>query len=226
MIKDLFSQELVWFPERGFGYYPVPDDREPYGADYFKKYEAYARTELGAELTEARLQFVWKHWTGQLCDVGIGSGQFARGAAMVLSGEASGYDINPVAVRWLCEQGLYRDPHTEPCDALTFWDSLEHLREPEGLISKAKHWVFVSLPIFEGPDHVLRSRHFRRDEHFWYFTESGFVQLMAEEGFDLRRRDDFETRLGRDGIVSFAFERATPLPRGRSLLVYRRKTEP
>lgn len=199
---------LQWFPELGFGFFPVRNDRAPYDAAYWDKYRGYADTELGAKLTAARLAFVRKHWDGSLCDIGIGSGQFVEAAAAgIHCHDTTGYDINPVAVRWLCGRGLYRDPHVEPVEAFTFWDSLEHLADPWGLAARASRWLFISIPIFRDVEHVLASKHFRRDEHYWYFTREALVRELGARQFDLRDWDGFESRLGREDILSFAFER-------------------
>ena len=65
--------------------------------------------------------------------------------------------------------------------------------------------LFVSIPVFKDMPHVLRSKHFRPDEHYWYFTGLGFVLYMLRHGFHLIAVDDFETRIGREDIMSFAF---------------------
>ncbi len=55
--------------------------------------------------------------------------------------------------------------------------------------------------------HAAGSRHFRRDEHYWYFTDAGLCVWMDRHGFQLRERDNIETLLGREDISSYAFER-------------------
>ena len=35
--------------------------------------------------------------------------------------------------------------------------------------------VFLCLPLFTGPEHVLRSKHFRPEEHCWYWTRDGLL---------------------------------------------------
>lgn len=198
---DLAERALIWLPEHGMGFYPVT--AQPYGEAYFAKYRGYAETELGRALTAARLQLVARHYKGWLCDVGIGCGQFieARGA------ETYGFDVNPAAEAWLRERNLYVDPRYGAAPACSFWDSLEHIAEPRRILDNVGSWVFVSLPVFRGAEHVMRSRHFRRDEHVWYWTGEGFVAWMSAQGFRLRERNRMETELGRDGIESFAFER-------------------
>lgn len=203
----LLSASLCWLPEHGIGWYPVHETR--YDADYFEKYRQYEDTELGQQILQARLDLVARHYRGCVLDVGIGSGQFVAARQ-----NTYGYDVNPAGVAWLRARNRYVDLYVSPdagwSPALTFWDSLEHIPDPGAAVARAARWVFASLPIFDDAAHVLRSRHFRRDEHYWYFTRDGFVDWMAAQGFVVREENDAESLLGRDGIMSFAFERMPP----------------
>jgi hypothetical protein len=194
---------LVWLPERGMGYYPVT--QTPYDADYFAKYQRYAATPLGSALTWARIKMVERH-AGEIlvCDVGIGCGDFVESRRF----PTVGYDINPAGEEWLRGNGVWFDPWSLPVPALTFWDCLEHIPNPAPLLANATAWVFVSLPIVpgNGPP-ALDWRHFRRDEHCWYWTEDGFVLWMAEHGFACVEVNRMESELGRLDIGSFAFRR-------------------
>lgn len=200
-----FSQEiksgLVWLPELGMGRYPVPKTR-PYDEEYFSRYQELADTDLGRELTAARIRLVARHYTGPVLDVGIGAGQFVTARP-----ETKGYDVNPAGVEWLKERGAWANLYRDRFPALTFWDSLEHIDRPDVAVARAEKWVFVSVPIFSGAEHVIRSRHFRRDEHIWYWTHDGLVAWFAEQGFDLMESNGIETQLGREGIGSYAFAR-------------------
>lgn len=197
------QQELVWLPSRGMGWYPVTE--APYDAAYFAKYEEYADTPMGAALDAVRVGLVRRHTDGgTLVDVGIGCGAFLE--ALHGAGRGGyGYDINPAGVAWLEGRSLWRDPYTEPVDILTFWDVLEHVHDPSELLANCREWVFCSLPIFEGPDHALASKHFRPDEHCWYWTREGLVTWMRAHGFRLVEHGTPECELGREDIHTFAF---------------------
>lgn len=158
-------------------------------------------TPTGAGLTADRLAWVARFWDGTVCDIGVGGGRF------VSEGGHEGYDINPEAVAWLKEKGIYLDPYAAPVDALTFWDSLEHIHDPRPLLNNCRKWAFISIPIFSDVSHALRSRHFRPDEHCWYFTTQGLVGFMETLGFALAGMCDMEIQRGRDGIKTFAFRR-------------------
>lgn len=200
-LKNLVKKELMWFPEKGTGFFPVKND--VYDSDYFNKYIGYANTEMGAKITGARIDLVAGHYQGSVLDIGVGSGDFVE-----TRGNTFGYDINPHAVKWLRSKNLYRDVYEwESFEALTFWDSLEHIEDIKRVIGQARDFVFVSMPIFKSGEHIVTSRHFRKNEHYWYFTREGLVNFFEGEGFELLEINDFEIQLGREDIWSFAFRR-------------------
>lgn len=195
--------DLIWSDAGGFGYYPVQEPERVYDQSYFAKYQGYARTERGQALTRARVDLV-RRFAGnrRVIDFGIGAGQFVDA-----HGNARGYDINPVAIAWLKARGLYTDPYRDPVWALTAWDSLEHIPAPGQLIARVRSLVFVSTPIYHGLDHVLRSKHFRPDEHFWYWTAHGLRALFDDHGFDCVHVCRMEERHGREDILTAVFRR-------------------
>lgn len=199
---EKMQHEFVWLPEIGMGHFPVMPDNRPYDAAYFEKYQALADTEVGRDLTRARIQLVARHYQGALLDVGIGSGQFVESR-----NNTCGYDVNPTGIEWLERRGLWADLYGGRHKALSFWDSLEHIDRPDIAVACAEHWVFVSVPIFDSGDHVLRSKHFKKTEHIWYWTHDGFINWFAEQGFKLAEYNQSENRLGRSDIGSYAFER-------------------
>lgn len=193
---------LVWLPELGIGRFPVPVQR-PYDESYFSRYQQLADTPMGRELTTSRIRLVDRYFRGgSVVDVGIGSGQFVE-----MRPQTKGFDVNPAGVQWLKERGLWADLYATRHDALTFWDSLEHIDRPDFAVAQADKWVFVSVPIFCSAEHILRSRHFRRDEHIWYWTHDGLIGWFQQQGFRLAEHNMIESDLGRDGIGSYAFYR-------------------
>lgn len=198
---DEIERGLVWLPELGMGRYPVPAER-PYDEGYFANYRQLADTDLGRELTAARVRLVSRHYDGPLLDVGIGAGQFVEARP-----NTRGFDVNPAGVAWLSQRGLWADLYDGNHPALSFWDSLEHIDQPDIAVGLADKWVFVSVPIFSGAEHVIGSRHFRRNEHIWYWTHDGLVGWFAEQGFRLVEHNTVESELGREGIGSYAFQR-------------------
>lgn len=202
-MNNVFKRELksglVWLPELGMGRFPVPKDR-PYDADYFSRYQLMAETEMGRALTTARVQLVARHYAGTVLDVGIGAGQFVESRP-----DTRGFDVNPAGVSWLKERGRWADLYDDRYQALTFWDSLEHIDRPDIAIGRAEKWVFVSVPIFDSAEHILKSRHYRKDEHIWYWSHEGLLQWFSQHGFRCVEVNRLECVLGRDGIGSYAF---------------------
>ena len=198
---------MTWLNGGGYGFFEVTQPAH-YGQAYFDKYVGYADTELGHALTRYRVGLVNSYLqTGaSVVDIGIGCGQFVE--TMSAFAPTFGFDINPVAVDWLATRRKFRDPLLMlpgSIGALTFWDSFEHIRRPLEVLACRPRFVFMSLPIFRDAEHVLVSKHFRPDEHFWYFTVWGLIREMARVGYECLEVSRAETRLGREDIASFAF---------------------
>jgi hypothetical protein len=196
-------QGLLWCEAVGIGYYPVDPKSTPYDEDYFAKYQVMEVTPLGDALVASRLALVRGRMSpADVIDIGIGSGAFVRAA------DCEGYDINPCAVSWLRENAKWHDPYDgDKVRAVCCWDSLEHIQIPSVLLNQVSEYVFLSIPIFRDADHVLRSKHFRKDEHYWYFTDLGLKRFMKYHGFDCVEQNAMETVLGREDIGSYVFRR-------------------
>lgn len=195
----LKTDRLMWLPELGVGYFPVKE--APYDAAYWQRYQAMDKTPAADYLNANRCNMVHS-WAGgkKLVDIGIGGGRFVQ------EQNCYGYDINPHAVEWLKQQGKYLDPYVVPVEAATFWDSLEHIHDPRPLLENVTDTVFVSMPIYQHANHILRSKHFRKDEHCWYFTRRGFKWYMRQLGFTCVEWSTMEQPL-REDIETFVFTR-------------------
>jgi len=194
---------LVWLPELGWGY-ANPDSADfKYDKDYFQHYVSVSNTAMGERLTAARLEIVKRHTDGEVVDIGIGAGLFVerRGACTF------GFDINQASVNWLKERGLFIDPYKQVIDSATFWDSLEHIVDPRKLLDNIKRFAFVSMPIYDDVAHLLKSKHFKKGEHVYYFTFDGLIRWMKRYGFECIENNRVETDLGRKDIGSFVFRR-------------------
>lgn len=123
------------------GYSPVPPI--DYGDSYWQTYRGLDKGPLAEPLNSFRYDFVEYHHGHEfdrVMDVGIGGGAFVEKSG------CRGLDINPHAIVWLKERGRW-GPGPNGYDALTFWDSFEHIEDHDGYLKSAK-WVFMSLPIF------------------------------------------------------------------------------
>ena len=107
---------------------------------------------------------------------------------------------------WLHANGRYKHPNFG-WPAMTFWDSLEHIPDPEAALKNVGDWAFVSMPIYKDQADCLKSKHFKPGEHIWFFTDWGFIDWMDRQGFEMMERNDIESKLGREGILSYAFRR-------------------
>lgn len=195
---------------RGVAYQSDMNYRMAYDSAYFEKYRGYARSAIAEELNDYRVQMARRNLrgTGMVLDIGIGSGAFIN-AARENGFSCWGFDVNPEAVKYLQDRGLY---YASPkgFDVLTFWDSIEHIDEPaiwfEGLRSGGL--VLVSVPIFGDLRRVRESKHYKPGEHLYYWTRDGFIDWMSQYGFRWIEYNTHESEIGRDSIASFAFKKS------------------
>lgn len=195
---------LEWF-ELGVGWLPSSTGDRLYDQAYFDEFRRRAATDLGRDIMRARVGFVARHYSGILCDVGIGSGAFIEARNRRRRNNTFGWDVNPLALKWLDDRGILVDPNLVELPAISLWDVLEHIPDFSRLLGNAGTWIFLSLPIFRSVEHVLASKHFKPNEHVWYFTTDGLIEMMKHYGFSLIERNSMETELGREDVESFAF---------------------
>ena len=204
---------MAFYTNLGFAYLPVNiDTLKIYNDAYFDRYQGYEtqlhNSSITHELNKFRCAFVNEFTDDLVVDIGCGSGTFIKKRR----NPTLGYDIMPKTVEWLKKQSLYIDPYEEEnssLNALSFWDSLEHIPEPDKLLRKVKMggFVFVTVPIFEEQteEAIKKSKHYRPLEHCWYFSKAGICNFM--QGFKLLEMTDDECHSGREGVMSFAFQK-------------------
>lgn len=178
------------------------------GVNYFDHYKAFEGSSIGRAIHSGRVDLVNDH-AGADClvlDIGVGSGEF-----ILSRPNTHGTDINPKAVEWLKTEGRYGERFSD-YNAFTFWDVLEHIDVPNNVFKQIPNgsYLFTSLPIFTDLNEVRKSKHYKPGEHFYYWTEHGFIEWMAMYRFRLLEVSRFESDAGRESIVSFAFKRDLP----------------
>lgn len=205
--NDLARGKFVWLEQLGIGYLEC-EPVDVYNQEYFEKYRAMRSSDIACQLNQFRVELANRHCNNHpVVDVGIGDGAFMED--LEGSGtDALGYDINPAAIRWLRERGSWADLYTKRWPVVTFWDSLEHMRDPRPALYHVQEIAIISIPIFRSAEHALSSKHFRPDEHYWYFTEDGMEIFLARQGFTVTEVLDNETQLGREDIKTFVAQRA------------------
>jgi hypothetical protein len=218
-VAALHKHGLTWFPEAGVGYFECVGVETVYDAAYFARYAAQAETPIGRKLNAFRAELVVHHAFRQLpstaaahvLDVGIGDGAFVRALRDHPAADqfyaVAGYDVNPAGVAWLHRQGLWGDLYSRTWPIATFWDALEHIRNPGLALDQVETLAIVSIPTFRDVDHVLASRHYRRDEHYWYWTRAGFLAFASSCGFRCVDILATETAIGREDIETFVLVR-------------------
>lgn len=190
---------MKWNDDKGWGFLEAT---EPCPKDYWSEYRELDKTPLGRVLTALRLGMVdrWADYeAGPVVDIGIGGGAF------VSTLDCLGFDVSEQAVEWLKEHGNLWDQERVPF--MTFWDSIEHIANPGEYLAKATKWVFLSTPIYRDEAHALSSKHYKPNEHLWYFTDHGIKMFMREYGFRCVDENRLEDDAGREGIGSYAFAR-------------------
>jgi hypothetical protein len=165
---------------------------------------------LPDKLNAGRCAMLARHVVAEssVLDIGAGCGTFVK-AARSWGYDAKGFDVIPKTVETLRGLNAFaEDP--KGFDAVTFWDSLEHIEDPGAVLDRIDLCaiVLVAIPIFKSLADVRGSKHYKPGEHLFYWTEWGFVLWMKRHGFDLVEVSTHETDAGRESIAAYAFRRA------------------
>ena len=187
---------MKWNEDKGWGFL---EPTEPCTKDYWDEYCELDKTPMGRVLTALRVGMTYKTMEGTPCvvDIGIGGGAFCKEM------DCLGFDVNPQAIDWLGKD-LWGEV---PVPVMTFWDSIEHIANPGTYLVNASQWVLLSTPIYRDEAHALSSKHYKPNEHLWYFTDHGIKMFMREYGFQCIDSNTLESDAGREGIGSYAFTR-------------------
>lgn len=200
------DEDLVYC--EGLAYQRDMSKSVPYDRDYFETYVRRENTAIARRINAARTSLTEKYCTDCILDVGIGSGEFIKSSKL----KVFGYDINPYGIDWLKSRSLFVDPYEHipnEVQGLTLWDTMEHMKNPQELLCRipAGKYVFISLPTFEAAARVKQSKHYKPNEHYYYFTVPGMIRYMQDSGFAYVEHNDEETKAGREGVTAFAFVR-------------------
>ena len=179
-----------------------------YGQEYFQHYQQLEEEGLAGKLSVLRETFVDKFIGDEsLVDIGCGACTFIKYRNEKYPRSTTGYDVNQWSYLELQKNLWYVDAKKVPMKYASMWDVLEHEGTPSVYLDNVQKGVFISIPMYKNFDGLSKDKHFRPGEHVWYFTEAGLVDFMRRHGFDLKAKDDFETKFGRQNIMSYFFER-------------------
>ena len=196
-------------PERGVAYQTDMSVIAPYEKEYFEKCLAYKGNEISTKVNSGRSALVRKY-CDEIIDIGAGTGEFIE-RFISDGGKAKGYDANPYTVEWLRNNNHFSEEFGN-FNGFTFWDTIEHVKIPEFYFKRIpkESYLFVSIPVFKSLSDIRKSKHYRPNEHLYYWTEEGFVEWMKMYGFRLLEKNDSESEAGRDGIKEFVFKKDIP----------------
>lgn len=215
MSERNWPESLQWIEPLGIGYFPcdeyleVEGIKEVYGKEYYDKYSGYSKTKQGEDITAYRNRVIAPYLDQGdfILDFGCGSGQFVNSRA-----NCYGYDINPATVDYLIDIRKYffiAQPVPGNKRGICFWDSFEHIKDITSLWWLQRfEYAFMTIPIFTDKKSILTSKHFRLDEHYWYFTKNGLELIMSGYGFRPYKWDFVgETAYGRESVATVVFGR-------------------
>lgn len=187
--------------------------RRPPGETHFERYALARGTPTADRVNQARVALVAARGCRSVLDVGIGAGDFIDHWTATPGHTAVGFDVNPVAEAWLLAAGQFLDPYLAPVqvDAVTLWDVLGHMADPERLLERVPvgGHLFLSVPAFRSAA-VRASPYYAPDERLTHFRPWGPIAYLDLFGFDCLEVTDAEGRAGRPDVLSYAFRRTTP----------------
>jgi len=193
---------LLWLPSRQVGWHPEPPIE--YADEYYQMCVKSEAREITANLNESRRALVRKYTSLPVLDIGIGAGTFVEHM------DCFGFDINKRSQEWLIKQGKLRVP-AFPAGfplAMTFWNSIQCIPDPTVMIIQSEpDFIFASLPVFDTPENVVSSKHYKPGENIWYWTIKGFRNFMDDLHYEQIERNCHEEFLGFDGTATFVFKR-------------------
>jgi hypothetical protein len=227
------NDDLTYVPFLGLAFQKEKDINVPYDVEYFEKLKGYEGTDIEKVLNDGRIKIVYEsilnHLDSPFCtllDFGCGACTFltkmknnATTIKQLRNIRLFGYDIN---VYSRDELDNLQIPYFNPfyntnrdelrfINIFTFFDSIEHLAEPWHIFDLIPDGAIaiVSIPIFKdiSPEGIKSSKHYRPDEHFWYFTERGFKGFMAYYKLMCLGVYNNEIQAGRENIYTFVFKK-------------------
>lgn len=169
-------------------------DSSIYSSEYARTYQCYARSECNTQLMLARLGLVatFIQPGSKLLDFGTALGEFMKVAKPYYHVE--GFEPNKEAVKRSSMAPIHTDLSLlRHYDAITFFDVLEHIEDPQGLLQLVKKYhllpggyIFIITPsasAAEGHDKLVNWKHFKPREHLFLYTLQSLEAVIEQVGF-------------------------------------------
>jgi len=123
-------------------------------------------------------------------DFGSGQGHFVKNMNSVIP--TSAYDLANLPE---LEDFYIQNPYQYNFSLVTFFDSLEHCYDIGWVISNIKaRYICISVPWCHSYSEywMTKWRHFKPNEHLWYFTEKSLLTFMDRMGYNCLYRGNIE----------------------------------
>lgn len=192
---------------------PVP---YKYDATYVSTYDTESYRRENDKLQALRYGFVVAchgHTPGKILDFGCGNLAFVKFASQ--GSWAVGYDITGLP-------GTTKE--LQPAPVYTFWDALEHVPDPAGLIKSIEcDTICISLPWCHyernGQEWFETWKHRKPNEHLHHFNAASLQRFMFNLGYekvaishheDLVRKPSADVQYPLPNILSMGFRKRSP----------------
>ncbi len=177
----------------------IDPDPSIYDRSYEIKYSRYENTPIGREIQNLRCEVVRRHLKlgpeYNLLDFGCGVGSFVKFMDTDHYINVEGFDINPYVK--FCDISVLFKRY----NVVTFWDSLEHLRDPVKIIRGLNpEYLFICSPSTDDWDgDITQWRHYMPQEHCHYFNKLSLTVLLEDCGYKVLEVTYDESKLRRGG---------------------------
>lgn len=122
-----------------------------------------------------------------ILDVGCGLGHFLKAASRVIP-DVYSYDVIDHDFEWATRVSDLDSLFGRSWDVVCFYDSLEHMTDPEGFIEKLDaKIVCISVPWCHyetlGEEWFMAWKHRRLNEHFYHYSADSLRSTMRKYGY-------------------------------------------